>query len=68
MESMMENRDTAVSSVIKAFKETTGSVLGKIHKKELFLKFQDAMINEDYTPIVDMASRFGVSIPTAFDW
>jgi len=52
----------------KTFKETTGSVLGKIYKKELFLKFQDAMINEDYAPIVDMASRFDVSIPTAFDW
>jgi len=26
------------------------------------------MINEDYTPIVDIVSHFNVSIPTAFDW
>jgi len=67
MESIMENRDTSVPCVMKTFKETTGSVLGKIHKKELFLKFQDAMTNENYAPIVDITSSFNVSIPTAFD-
>lgn len=52
----------------KYFKETTGTVLGRIRKKSLFLKFQDAMINEEYCSIKKMAERFGVSVPTAFNW
>jgi len=52
----------------KTFKETTGTVLGKIRKKSLFLKYQDAMINEDYTSIIKMSERFGISVPTAFNW
>lgn len=52
----------------KIFKETTGTVLDGIRKKSLFLKFQDSMINEDYCSIVKMAERFGISIPTAFNW
>ena len=52
----------------KTFKETTGTVLGSIHKKSLFLKYQEAMINEEYTSIKEMAKRFNISIPTAFTW
>jgi transposase-like protein len=52
----------------KIFKETTGTVLDGIRNKALFLKFQDAMINEEYCPIVKMAKRFGISAPTAFSW
>lgn len=52
----------------KTFKETTGTVLTGIRKKSLFLKFQESMINEDYTSINNMAIRFGISIPTAFTW
>jgi len=52
----------------KIFKETTGTVLGRIRKKSLFLKFQDSMINEDYCSIVKMAEQFGISAPTAFNW
>jgi len=52
----------------RTFKETTGTALGLIRKKELFLKFQDSMINEDYSSIAKMSKRFGISIPTAFSW
>lgn len=52
----------------RTFKETTGTVLGKIHKKTLFLKYQDSMINEDYASINAMVERFGISMPTAFAW
>jgi len=52
----------------KTFKETTGTAIGKIHKKAQFLKYQDSMINEGYTPISEMAERFGISVPTAFAW
>ena len=52
----------------KTFKETTGTALSKIRKKALFLKFQDAMVNEDYAPIATMSARFGISVPTAFNW
>ena len=52
----------------KIFKETTGTALDRIRKKSLFLKFQDSMINEDYCSIVKMAERFGISVPTAFNW
>lgn len=52
----------------KFFKETTGTVLGRIRKKTLFLKFQEAMINEEYCSVVKMAELFGVSVPTAFSW
>lgn len=52
----------------RTFKETTGTALGLIRKKELFLKFQEAMINEDYSSISKMSNRFDISIPTAFSW
>ncbi len=52
----------------KTFKETTGTAIGKIHKKSLFLKYQDSMINEGYAPITEIAGRFGISAPTAFAW
>lgn len=52
----------------KTFKETTGTVLGRIRNKSLFLKFQDSMINEDYCSIKKMAEKFKVSVPTAFSW
>ncbi len=56
------------SDCSKTFKETTGTALKGIRKKALFLKFQDSMIHEDYTPVIKMAERFGVSVPTAFAW
>lgn len=52
----------------RTFKETTGTVLGRIRKKELFLKYQDSMINEGYIPIEAMSKKFGISVPTAFAW
>lgn len=52
----------------KIFKETTGTVLDGIRKKTLFLKFQDAMINEEYCSIAEMSEKFGISVPTAFNW
>ncbi len=42
--------------------------MGKIHKKALFLKYQDSMINEGYAPITEIAERFNISTPTAFAW
>ncbi len=56
------------SSCNKTFKETTGTVISKIQKKTLFMKFQDAMINEDYATIKAMSIRFDISVPTAFNW
>lgn len=56
------------SNCNKTFKETTGTVISMIRKKSLFMKFQDAMINEDYASIKSMAMRFDISIPTAFSW
>jgi transposase-like protein len=56
------------SDCSKTFKETTGTALNRIRKKALFLKFQDAMINEDYAPVINMSKRFGISVPTAFAW
>ena len=53
---------------VKIFKETTGTALDRIRKKDLFLKFQDSMINEDYCSLIKMADRFGISVPTAFNW
>lgn len=52
----------------RTFKETTGTVLSRIHKKELFLKFQHTMLNGEYLSIKTMAIKFAISIPTAFDW
>lgn len=52
----------------KTFKETTGTVLGLIRKKEIFLKCQDTMLNEDYFSIAKMSKRFKISIPTLFSW
>lgn len=52
----------------KIFKETSGTVLDRIRKKDLFLKFQDSMINEEYCSIVKIAERFEISVPTAFNW
>lgn len=56
------------SKCSKVFKETTGTALDGIRNKSLFLKFQDAMINEEYCSVAKMAERFGVSVPTAFSW
>ena len=52
----------------KTFKESTGTILGSIQKKSLFLKYQEAMTNEEYLPLTKMAKRFNISIPTAFNW
>jgi transposase-like protein len=52
----------------RTFKETTGTTLSRIRKKALFLKFQDAMVNEDYETVVKMSERFEISVPTAFAW
>lgn len=52
----------------KLFKESTGTILGRIRKKSHFLKFQDAMVNEDFCSVTKMAERFDISIPTAFNW
>lgn len=56
------------SGCSKTFKETTGTALNRIRKKALFLKFQDAMLHEDYAPVIKMSERFEISIPTAFAW
>ena len=37
---------------VKIFKETTGVALEIMSKKDLFLKFQDSMINEENCSLV----------------
>lgn len=56
------------SSCSRTFKETTGTALAGLRNKTLFLKFQDSMLNESYSSIGEMSKRFGISIPTAFNW
>ncbi|MEA2042089.1 MAG: IS1595 family transposase [Bacteroidota bacterium] len=52
----------------RTFKETTGTIIGKIRKKETFLKYQSVMLNDNYMPLKEMSEKFDISGPTAFAW
>lgn len=52
----------------KIYKETTGTAIDKIQKKQAFLTCQDMIINEDYMTISQMAGKLNVSSPTVFAW
>lgn len=52
----------------KIYKETTGTAIDRIQKKQAFLTCQDMIINEDYMTISQMAEKLNVSSFTIFTW
>ena len=52
----------------KTYKETTGTAIDRIHKKDKFLECQNLMINKGYSTLESISKELNISQPTAFTW
>lgn len=52
----------------RTFTETTGTVLQGLRNKEVFIKYAQHMLEEEYLPLRAMAEKFKIHLETAFEW